>query len=312
MRLGFFGTPNHSAKLLKALVEVGHEIIFVVTNIDKPAGREKKLTPPPVKILAQELGLNILQFVKVKEEESIQKINSFDVDLNIVFAFGQIIPRDLFDKPRLGTINLHGSILPAFRGASPIQAAILEGKSKTGISIQYITEELDAGNLILTKDLEILEEDNSETLLEKMTDLGIQSILELLQNSSEVKFPSTPQQKEGISFCKKIKPEDRRINWSQTSFEIHNKIRAYYPNYICFTEFKGKRLNIIKSSLYKSDLQAKGKIGSIHLVSKKDFVVECANSSFLQIEILQPDGKREMQSKDFINGNRITDLDLFV
>ncbi|MBP7283272.1 MAG: methionyl-tRNA formyltransferase [Leptospiraceae bacterium] len=303
MKIGYFGTPEHSAKLLNALITEGHEVLFVVTNMDKPVGRDKGLTSSPVKKVAIEKSIPVLQFPNIRNEEAIEKINSFGAEIYIVFAYGYIIPAGIFNHPRLGTINLHGSLLPEYRGASPVQSAILDGKKETGATLQYITEELDAGDIISQVKVPISEEDTFGTLLEKITNKGITDVLRVLHIETTAKYPAIPQDHFKATHCKKIKPEDRKLDFSQSAEILFNKIRAFNPGYICYTSFRGKRLNIYSVKIYSETLDSVwNKSGTLHLLNKKTIGVECGDSKILILESLQPENKKVMSSLDFING----------
>ncbi|MBK8396005.1 MAG: methionyl-tRNA formyltransferase [Leptospiraceae bacterium] len=313
MKIGYFGTPEHSAKLLSALIKEGYEVSFVATNMDKPIGRDKNPTPSPVKKTALDNSIPVLQFSSIRNESAIEEINSFSVDIYIVFAYGYIIPKEIFNFPRLGTINLHGSLLPEYRGASPVQSAILDGKKETGATLQYITEELDAGDIISQVTVLISQEDTFGTLLEKITELGIQDILRILKTKTDSKFFARPQDHANATHCKKIKPDDRKLDFSEPAEFLFNKIRAFNPGYICYTSFRGKRLNIYSVKLQQDKLESVlNKPGTLHLLNKKTIAVECGDSKILILESLQPENKKVMSSVDFINGNKPQTGEIFL
>lgn len=304
MKIGFFGTPQHAAKLLGSLHSSVHEISFVVTNIDKPFGRDKKISSSPVKLFCIENNLQFLQFESIKSDSAIDAILRFDADIFVVFAYGHIIPEKIFNFPRLGTINLHGSLLPEYRGASPAQAALLNGKKITGISIQYVIQELDAGNIISSREIPILDEDNSETLLARLTDSGIESILNLLNKNPTEKFQSIPQDVSTVSFCKKIKSEDRKLDFQDTALNLWNKTRAYYPQYTTYANFRDKRINFHRTRLEEIYEAPSLEIGAIHYFDKKSIGIGCGDSHFLILESIQPENKKVMSVIDFINGTK--------
>jgi methionyl-tRNA formyltransferase len=303
MKVGYFGTPEHSAKLLDALIKDGHEVLFVATNLDKPIGRDKNPASSPVKKLAVEKNIPVLQFPNIRNDAAIDKINSFEAEIYIVFAYGYIIPSRIFNFPKLGTINLHGSLLPEYRGASPVQSAILDGKEETGATIQYITEELDAGDIISQVKVSISREDTFGTLLEKITDLGIQDVLRLIKISDGKKFDAKSQDHKEATHCKKIKAEDRKLDFSLPAEFLFNKIRAFNPGYICYTSFREKRLNIYSAKISTdTPILQLNKPGTLHLITKKTIGVECGDSKILILESVQPENKKVMSSVDFING----------
>lgn len=301
MKIGFFGTPEHSAELLRTLVRENYKISFAAANPDKPQGRDKKLEFPPVKKAALELGIPVIQHPSVKTEEAIQDILSYEADIYIVFAFGSIIPRKIFDHPKGGTVNLHGSLLPQFRGASPVQAAILAGYKETGVTLQYITEELDAGDIVSSAKVPIADDDNFETLLNKISLSGTELILSLLKNFTGKKAPAVPQYHSQATFCRKIKPEDRKLNFSKSAEELHNQVRAFNPGNICFTSFREKRVNVYRTRISE---KREGKIGSFTAIDKKTPGIICGDGRVLILEELQLENKKVMKGLDFMNGSR--------
>lgn len=303
MKLGFFGTPEHSAYLLRELIKAGFQIAFVVTNPDKPTGRKQELTPSPVKVVALENQIPVLQPKTLKTKEAVSEILSFVSDINVIFAYGAIIPKEIFNAPPGGSINLHGSLLPEFRGASPVQAAILAGYTKTGFSLQYITEELDAGDIISQGEVEITLDDNFATLLDKITKEGTKEIIRLLSNFDGKRFLAHPQEHSKATYCKKIKPEDRRLDFSKTQLELHNQIRAFSPTHVCYCEFRGKRLNIYKTKL--SEVESNLTSGSLIKLDKKTLGFVCGDRKVLILDELQPENKRVLSGTDFLNGIRL-------
>jgi len=310
MKIGFFGTPEHSAILLKSLIDNGFNVSFVVTNMDKPQGRDRRLAPSFVKKIALANNIPVLQFNTLKEENAIQEINSYNADIYLVYAFGSIIPRKIFDFPIGKTINLHGSILPEFRGASPIQAAILNNYLETGLTLQYITDELDAGSIISIVKVNIEESDTFGTLLDKLTIIGVNEIIKLLRSFDGKPLQSTEQDHSKATFCKKIKVEDRKIDFNLSDLEIHNKVRAFNPGNICFTTFRDKRLNVYKTT--KTELKSDEKIGSLQILDKKTFGVVCGNKKIIILDEVQFENKKVMKSSDFINGFRPQNGELFI
>lgn len=302
MKIGFFGTPSHSAKLLATLIQEGFFISFVVANPDKPQRRKKILTPPPTKIIAEKHGIPVLQFPSIKNPTAIAKIRSFPADIHIVFAYGAIIPEPIFSAPRLGAINLHGSILPAYRGASPVQAALLHGESETGFSLQYITSGLDAGDVIASQTIAIDPEDNFQTLLDKISEQGIAEIIRLLKTNPTQPLPAQPQDNSRATYCSKIKAEDRILDLLQQDHrQIHNRVRALNPNQPPHITFRGKRINILKTlplEEKKEDLP----VNSFYRIDKKTLAIVCADHTLLSLQEVQPENKKPMQIIDFLNG----------
>ncbi len=305
MKIGYFGTPFYSVKLLEALYKEGHEISFVVTNLDKPSGRKKVITPSPVKDFAIKHSIPVFQFPTLKTNEAIGTVNSVQTEINIVFAFGSIIPKEIFTHAVSGTINLHTSLLPKYRGASPVESAILSGDQKTGISLQYITEELDAGDIILEKEIPISDNDNGGILLDKLAELGVSEIIALLKKYQGKKFFATPQNHSLATHCKKILSGDRVIDFRKTAIEVFNKIRAYYPYHTAYCQFRNKRFSIMETRLFQGKkIKDSNSPGSLFLVDKKTLVVECGDGEWLELCVLQPENKNQMTVSEFINGYR--------
>ena len=300
MKIGYFGSPQHSAQLLQALLDEGFTVSFVVTNPDKPKGRSKSLSPTPVKEIALRHSIPILQYPSIKTPEAISEILLHNSDINIVFAYGSIIPTEVFSKPSLGTINLHGSLLPQFRGASPVQAAILAGLSETGFTIQYITKELDAGDVISMVKVPITMEDTFTSLLEKITIAGTTEIIRLLKTYPSSRFPATPQDHSKATKCGKIKPEDRPLAFTRPAVELHNKIRAFNPDPLCFFQFRGKRILVYSTKVMEET--SIEPTGSIVLLDKKTIAICCGDGKLLALLAVQPESKKLMAATDFING----------
>jgi methionyl-tRNA formyltransferase len=302
MKIGYFGTPSHARDLLERLYNSDNEISFVVTNPDKPKGRDRKPMPSEVKQFALDHAIPIFQPMSWKDQSTIESILSIPCDVHIVYAYGSIIPESIYKFPRLGSINLHGSLLPKYRGASPVQSAIINGDSTTGFSIQFLAKDVDAGDIILQKEFSISEQDTTGSILNRITEEGGDSILTLLKNFPQG-FNSIQQDSAQASHCKKLLADDRCINWNRSSLEIHNQIRAFFPQPLCYSTFREKRIIIRESYLPKdefpeSDLPA----GTIFIPNKKSLFVICGDKKMIAIIRIQPEGKKDMHISDFING----------
>lgn len=316
LKVGFFGSPEHSKVLLEKLEEMGIPISFVVTNMDKPVGRKQILTPTPVKVWALERGIPVIQSSRLRNDESAQKqILERQADLFVVYAYGSIIPENVYEAPKFGSINLHGSLLPAFRGASPVQSFLFGGGQKTGISIQYLAPEIDSGDLISQVELDVSLEDNTKTLLHKMTELGSIEIFRLytLLVQTEQKLPAKPQTQVGISHCKKLGPKERPIDWNRPAFEIHNQVRALYPDPLAISKFREKNLLILETFLPTETIEVPpgAKPGSFFLFQKKRLFCLCGDGNLLGIESLLPEGKKPMKGFEFFHGARVQSGETF-
>jgi methionyl-tRNA formyltransferase len=319
MNIGFFGTPEHSKILLEKILSSGHSVSFVVTNPDKPQGRKKILTPSPVKSFALEKGIPVLQPIKLRSPEAIEEVLQYSVDINIVYAYGSIIPKEIFEFPRLKSINLHGSVLPEYRGASPVQTALLDGKNETGFSIQFVAEAVDSGDVIYSESFPVEDRDTSGSLLEKITDRGSVAILKLLENENWEQ--AKPQDSAFATHCKKIQANDRILDFTQSAKEVHDRVRALNPNPIAYTNFREKRINIIRTTLVEEKnlsedvriqiQEASFKIGELFRPEKKSLFVICGDKKMISIEELQPEGKKVMKIQDFLNGFSINKGECF-
>ncbi|EKO35406.1 methionyl-tRNA formyltransferase [Leptospira santarosai] len=314
MKLGYFGTPEHSAKLLKALIDSDlAEVLFVVTNPDRPKGRSKTPEAGPVKKIALEHRLPVFQYesIKKEKEKALSDFGSFPADLYVVFAYGSILPKEVYDRPPLSSINLHGSLLPDLRGASPVQTALWKGYDTSGITIQYIGEKMDEGDILLTREVDISPEDNTGTLMNKITDVGIESVLRLLKTYDGKPFPAIPQDHGKATYCGKIKSEDRILHWSFGAEELHNRIRALYPDAIATTRFREKRIGILRTRLSSLPAESNPEPGKLKRLDKKGLLTQCGDGRFLEILELQPENKNRMSASDFLNGFRIQEGETF-
>ena len=296
-----FGTPEFAVPTLKALHQEGYNIVLVVTQPDKPVGRKGILTPSPVKVLTKELGLEVCQrFDNLK-----LKTKSLKPDLGVVVAYGEIIPKDILDLFPLGILNIHPSLLPKYRGPSPIQATILNGDKETGVSIIKLDEKMDHGAKLKTQNLKLKTDDIYVSLSQRLAMAGAQLLIDILPDYLVGKIKPVPQDDARATFTKIITKEDGRINWQKSAEEIERQIRAYAPWPGCFSEFvvNGKKINVkIIEAIHELPLQDDNQtnIGQFSIQNGQLFV-QCGHGALL-IEKIQPEGKKEMTAKEFING----------
>jgi methionyl-tRNA formyltransferase len=310
MKVGFLGTPEHSAILLDNLIKAGIEISYTITNPDKPSGRGGLLTPTPVKKKSLEYSIPYFQD-SIKSEMAFEFISKYQSDLQLVFAYGSLIPDNIINFPQMGTLNLHGSLLPEYRGASPVQSAIMDGKKQSGFSLQYIVKELDAGDIVLVHSMEITSIDTYGTFLDRMTDLASQKIIELIKNHKSLeRFHSIPQDHSKATYCKKIPKESRKLDFSEDSFMLHNKIRAFNPWDYCYAFFREKRILILSSEIFDGNIE--GVVGSYYRLDKKIGGIVTKDQKLLIIKELQPENKKKMTIADFINGFRPIQGEMFL
>jgi methionyl-tRNA formyltransferase len=305
--IGYFGSPHFSATLLEKIISAGIVVDFVVTNIDKPVGRKKELTPTPVKSVAIKYGIPVLQSERLRLDSEVQsKIISYPSSLHVVFAYGSIIPDLVFNSPIFGSINLHGSLLPKFRGASPVQSLLLSGEMHTGYSIQFLASEVDSGDLITSESWDIGMIDTTESLLKDITEKGGNKLIELISGLPTKQFARIPQLHAQATHCKKITSADRPIRWGESAFSVHNRIRALFPDPLAFTTFRDKRVILLRSNMDMGNPNPQQNLspGSFFLSDKKRLFCVCGDGNLLGIDLIQPEGKKPMSGFDFFNGAR--------
>ncbi len=302
MRVLFMGTPEFAAISLKKII-AEHEVIGVFTQPDKVNQRGNKIKYSSVKQLAIENKIEVFQPVSVRKEEVILKIKELKPDIIVVVAYGKILPNNLIEIPKYGTINVHASLLPKYRGAAPIHASIINGESETGVTIMDIAEELDAGDMILKKSTPILEEDNLETVHDRLADIGAEALSEALQLIASGKVEKTPQNHSEATFVKPIRKEECKIDWSMSNKEIFDKVRGMNPFPTAFTTLNDKILKIYE--VEKSDKNYNCEIGEVAEIFKdKGAAIKTGKGSVI-LKKVKPENKSLISGKDLINGNYI-------
>lgn len=291
------GTPEFAVPSLKLLFENKFEIVSVATVPDAKKGRGLKISESPVKIFALQNRIKLLQPVYLKDAEFEEQIRSLAPDLIVVVAF-KILPKEIFNIPKHGSINLHASLLPKYRGAAPINRAIINGESETGVTSFFLKEKVDTGNIIIQKRTDIKPEDNAGTLHDKLSELGAQVVLETVQMIETGNISATMQDNSQATPAPKISKEDCRIDWNQSSVAIHNLIRGLSPYPGAFSNLENKFIKIFKSGL--SEIKSYDNAGRIFVDNRKLFVN--AEDNLLEIFELQPEGRNRMRASDFING----------
>ena len=310
MRILFMGTPDFALFSLRALCEAGRdEIVGVVTQPDKPKGRGYTLTPPPVKVYAEERGIPVFQPVTLKDGAFAEELKSLDPDLIAVVAYGKILPQYVLDYPKYGCINVHGSLLPAYRGAAPMQRAIMEGCPVTGITIQYMAAGIDTGDMLLKREFVIEENFNFEDVHDGLGVLGADTLLQTVEDIKSGKAERVAQDDSLATYAAKIEKSDCLIDFSKDAQTIHNTVRGLSPIPLSFTKMPGgKLLKIVRSCLCK-DLHTDAAPGTvIGLDDAKDgrVLVACGGGTVISFERLLPEGKGQMSAADFIRGRRLT------
>lgn len=296
----FMGTPAFSAPILRMLVEEGYKVKAVVTQPDRPVGRKKVLTAPPVKEEAIKLGLPVIQPNKLKGSEELEQIIALKPDLIITAAFGQILPKELLDVPELGCINVHASLLPAYRGGAPIHQAIIDGQSKTGVTIMYMEEKLDAGDIISQSEISIEHTDDTGLLFEKLSAVGSNLLKETLPSIIAKENNRTKQDDSLVTFAKNISREQERMDWNNSALQLHNQVRGLHPWPVAYTTLEGQVVKIWKADTINT--QTNEKPGTVVKIESDYFVVQTGKSDAIRINELQPAGKKKMSAEDYLRG----------
>lgn len=297
LKIVFMGTPMFSVPILEALIEK-YDVIGVVTQPDKEVGRKRILTPTPVKECALKHNIPIYQPKKIRKEY--QEIMALNPDIIITAAYGQIVGMELLNSPKYRSINVHGSLLPKYRGGAPIQRSIMNGDKYTGITIMYMEKGMDSGDILSQRSLEIEDTDNNETVFEKMSYLGRDLLLETLPLLIEGKITPIKQNEDEVTYAYNILPEEELLDFSKDAKDVFNHIRALSPQPGAYFLLKGEKIKIFSSLV--SDLTHNEEVGSIINVSKKGFMIACGNHTVLDILEIQQTGKNRISARDFANG----------
>ena len=300
MKVIFMGTPDFAAASLAALIGSKHEILAVVTQPDKPKGRKGELTPPPVKAIAVEKGIKVYQPVKVRESEFVEIIRDYNPDVIVVIAFGQIIPESILEIPKYGCVNIHGSLLPKYRGAAPIQWAVLDGEKESGVTSMLMDKGIDTGDILLKKSIKLAEDETSGSLFDKLMALGAETLLETLEGLEKGSIIPEKQGDSPTDYAKMLTKEMGLIDFARTASELDCFVRGMNPWPSAYTTLDGKTLKIWRAK----PVAEKGKAGSVLRVGKDSFVVGCGENA-LEIYEVQLEGKKRMSAGDFLKGTHI-------
>ena len=307
VKIVFMGTPLFGAIILENLVKTPYKPILVITAPDKPKGRKQISTPPPVKVVAQKYSILIEQPNKI--EDCKLKIKNLKPDLGIVAAYGQMLPKTILDIPKYGFLNVHPSLLPRWRGPSPIQYTILSGDKKIGVTINLISEKMDQGDIVAQREWKIengkeqMGKINSEELSKKLAELGSELLIETIPKWIAGEIKPKPQDHSKATYTKILKKEDGKIDWSKSAHEIERQIRAFYPWPGSFCSWDGKRMKVLKAEVLKCTKTCpKGVLGKTFLAPDDKIAVQ-TGKDFLVITELQLEGKKPMSSEDFLNGH---------
>ncbi len=302
MRLIFMGTPETAVPTLRRCVEDGHQVVAVWTQPDRPAGRGNKLTAPPVKEYALAQGLTVYQPSKIKTAEAQALFASHDADAAVVVAYGRILPASFLDTPRRGCLNVHFSLLPKYRGAAPVNWAIVRGERETGVTTMQIDEGLDTGAILLQRTVGIREMETAPQLLARLAPLGADLLGETLSRLEEIE--PRAQRDEDAPPAPILRREDGRINWADSAFEIERRVRGLQPWPGAHTEYDARRLIIWRAEALSQE-ERRGACGEIIEAQADRLAVACGDQTALRLREVQSEGRRRMSAQDFLNGTHI-------
>ena len=294
----FMGTPDFSTTVLEMLI-AEHNVIAVVTQPDRPVGRKKKMTPPPVKEIAVKHGLPVYQPEKLTQSEELAKLIALDSDLIVTAAFGQLLPESLLEAPKLGAINVHASLLPKYRGGAPIHQAIIDGETQTGITIMYMAKKLDAGDIIAQRAIDIEKEDDVGTMHDRLSFLGADLLKETLPAIINGTNDRQPQDDSKATFASNISRDDEKIDWQQPAEVIYNHIRGLSPWPVAYTIMDDANMKLYAAHIVSNK---DGKPGEIIETTKKAIIVGTGSQDAIALTDIQVAGKKRMLATNYLSG----------
>ena len=303
MRVIFMGTPDFAVGTLEEIIKAGHEVVLVVSQPDKAVGRSKALKYTPVKECAVAHGIEVYQPAKIRAEESVEYLRQYNADIIIVEAFGQIIPKAILDMPRFGCVNVHASLLPKYRGAAPIQWAVLNGDQVTGVTTMRMDEGLDTGDMIMKQEVIVDEDETGGSLFDKLSALGGSMILSTLKGLENGTITRTPQGESGTSYAKMLTKEMGHIDWTKDAVSIERLVRGLNPWPSAYTSYAGKTMKIWSAEV--TDLPGERAPGKIHVT--KDRLFFETGEGVLDVKELQLEGKKRMDTASFLRGFQMED-----
>ena len=306
MKIVYMGTPDFAVPALESIIEAGHEVLLVVTQPDRPKGRGKELAFSPVKECALKHGIEAFQPEKIKTPESVAELKKYDADIYVVAAFGQLLSQEVLDIPKFGCVNIHASLLPKYRGAAPIQQAIIDGEEETGVTIMQMALGMDTGDILVTESLKIEDEDTGGSLFDKLSELGGRLIVKALPMIENGEITPIPQDEAKATKCGKITKDMGLIKWDMPAKKISDLVRGLNPWPSSFTKYNGKTLKIW--NVKALDEKVDGEPGTVKEVTKESIFVN-TGEGVLEIKEVQLEGKKRMLVKDFLLGYTIASGD---
>lgn len=304
IRIVYMGTPDFAVEPLEAIIKAGYEVAAVVTQPDKQKGRGKEVKMTPVKECALRHGIPVFQPVKIKEPEAVAELEKYQADLFVVAAFGQLLSEEILNMPEYGCINIHASLLPAYRGAAPIQWAVLNGEKESGVTIMQMDKGLDTGDMLLKRSVELSPKETGDSLHDKLMHLGAELIVEALSKLEKGKLVPEKQKDELSSYAKKLTKAMGQIDWSKDAVSLERWIRGLNSWPSAYTFFGGKTLKIWEAQVTEENGAQKAEPGQVVSVSRESFTVACGQGE-LQILSLQLEGKKRVSTREFLLGYQV-------
>ena len=306
MRTVFFGSGAFGIPCLEALVRAGHEVSLVVAQPDRERGRGRALGPPALKVAAQSLALPVFQPPRIKAPDALEVLRPQAPELQVVVAYGQILPRTVIDLAPLGTVNVHASLLPRYRGAAPIQWAIANGEQVTGVTTMLIDEGLDTGPILLAADTAIGPEETTEELEARLSRLGAEVLLRTIDGLGQGTLKAVPQDDAAASLAPLIEKSDGRIDWSRPAVEIARRVRAFHVWPGTFTTLRGRTLKVLRARPAQGAAAQGAAPGRVVAIGAGGFAVACGNGTALEVLEVQPESRRPMTADAFLRGARLS------
>lgn len=300
VRIVFMGTPDFAVPSLESLIKSNYNVVGVFTQPDKKRGRGYEISAPPVKVVAGKYNIDVFQPQTLKNETVYKQLVELNPDLIVVVAYGKILPENILNLPKLGCINVHGSLLPEYRGAAPIQWSVIDGKEKTGITTMYMDKGLDTGDMILKKEIDIAPDETSEELYNRLSKFGADLLIETLEQFEKGYVRREKQDETKATYAKILTKELSKIDWNKNALQIHNLVRGLNPWPIASTVLDGKVLK-----LYKTRIAGKTSFEPGTIVSEFPFVISCGSNTSIEILELQMENKKRMAPDSFLRGYKI-------
>lgn len=301
MKIVFMGTPDYAVNTLEALIKSGNEVAAVFAQPDKPVGRKQILTSPPVKVCANEHNIPVFQPNTLRDGKALEILKEINPDVIVVVAYGKILPKEILDLPKYGCVNGHASLLPKYRGASPIQWCIVCGESETGITTMLMDEGMDTGDILETVTVKIGEEETAEELFDRLAVLSADLMVNTLKKLEKGEITPIPQNHSEATHAPIIKKEMARLDFAKTAREIHNAVRGYYSWPCAFFMMNGKRIKVLSSRIGDKTAKSAGTV----IGNGDELVIACGENSSIRLLTVQPEGSKAMSSKQMLCGNKI-------